>query len=552
MKTAVIYARYSSDKQTEQSIEGQLRVCHEYAERNDIIVVDTYIDRAMTGTNDNRPDFQRMLKDSKNKKWDYVLVYKLDRFGRNKYEMAINKRFLRDNGVKVISAMENIPDTPEGIILESLLEGMAEYYSVELAQKVNRGIKESWLKGNQPGGRRTLGYNLVNKKLVINEEEAEIVREIFTLYSQGYTTVSIANMLNERDLRKPDGSKFHGVYIGTVLHRKHYTGTIVRQGDVYNNIYPRIISDELWNKVNLINEKNRTFRGMNAGSKGYILAGKSICGYCGCNVIGDCGGRKTNRRNYYLCSNRKRYHNCQHRLIGRDYLEDLVVDITTKLLNNDENIKYIASIMFELCSEKKKSNDNLNNLIRLKKEKEKACENLVSAIEKGIVTETTHSRLLKLETEVKELEVAINNENQKSEVLITEEEIIKYLKNDVFHNCKYSNVRRAIVNTFVNSIILYNDKVIITYKCSEDYKLASFTKEYVEEVEKQCENTVFSLDKDSRISKKSLPILTTVGKTVVFSLLIFSRFTMICVIVAFFNVSRYYKNTLRAIWNKVG
>ena len=123
MKTAVIYARYSSERQTEQSIEGQLRVCHEYATRNDFIIVETYIDRAMSGTNDHRTNFQRMLKDSAKRAWDYVLVYKLDRFSRNKYETAMNKKTLRDNGVRLISATENIPATPEGIILESLLEG---------------------------------------------------------------------------------------------------------------------------------------------------------------------------------------------------------------------------------------------------------------------------------------------------------------------------------------------------------------------------------------------------------------------------------------------
>ncbi len=122
MKTAVIYARYSCDQQTEQSIDGQLRVCEDYAQRNGILILNTYIDRAMTGTNDNRPDFQRMLKDSARKEWDYVLVYKLDRFSRNKYETAIHKKTLRDNGVKVLSAMENIPDTPEGIYLKVYLK----------------------------------------------------------------------------------------------------------------------------------------------------------------------------------------------------------------------------------------------------------------------------------------------------------------------------------------------------------------------------------------------------------------------------------------------
>lgn len=123
MKTAVIYARYSSDNQSEQSIEGQLRVCNEYAKTHDITVVKSYIDRAMTGTNDNRPDFQRMIKDSARKEWELVLVYKLDRFSRNKYEMAVHRKTLKDNGVKVISATEYIPDSPEAIILESMLEG---------------------------------------------------------------------------------------------------------------------------------------------------------------------------------------------------------------------------------------------------------------------------------------------------------------------------------------------------------------------------------------------------------------------------------------------
>ena len=123
MKTGVEYLRYSSDRQTEQSIEGQKRVCDEFAKRNDIVIVDTYIDRAMTGTNDNREAFQQMLKDSDKKAWDFVLVYKLDRFSRNKYEMAIHRKHLKDNGIKILFAMENIPDTPEGILLESLLEG---------------------------------------------------------------------------------------------------------------------------------------------------------------------------------------------------------------------------------------------------------------------------------------------------------------------------------------------------------------------------------------------------------------------------------------------
>ena len=174
MKTAVIYARYSCDAQTEQSIEGQLRVCEDYAKKNEILILDTYIDRAMTGTNDHRPDFQRMIKDSAKRKWDYVLVYKLDRFSRDRYESSRYKYLLSQHNVKVVSAMENIPDSPEGVILESLLEGMNQYYSLELAQKVRRGMYETRRKGNYQGGGLPYGYVACNKKVVIDEENNRI------------------------------------------------------------------------------------------------------------------------------------------------------------------------------------------------------------------------------------------------------------------------------------------------------------------------------------------------------------------------------------------
>ena len=197
MKTAVIYARYSCDNQTEQSIEGQLRVCQDYAKAHDILILDTYIDRAMTGTNDNRADFQRMIKDSARKEWNYVLVYKLDRFSRDKYATAIHKKTLKDNGVKVLSAMENIPDTPEGIILESLLEGMNQYYSAELSQKVKRGMKETRLKGLYQGGTLPYGYKLDGRKVVIDEQQAKHVLFMYEQYSKGVFVKDIIKALTE-------------------------------------------------------------------------------------------------------------------------------------------------------------------------------------------------------------------------------------------------------------------------------------------------------------------------------------------------------------------
>lgn len=154
----VIYARFSSHSQTEQSIEGQLKVCYEYAESNHYTVVGEYIDRAISGTTDNRAEFQRMISDSDRHTFEGVLVYQLDRFARNRYDSAINKAKLKKNGVRVLSAKENIADDASGILVEGVLESMAEYYSVELSQKIHRGMAINAEKCLSNGSNPGLGF----------------------------------------------------------------------------------------------------------------------------------------------------------------------------------------------------------------------------------------------------------------------------------------------------------------------------------------------------------------------------------------------------------
>ena len=201
MKNAVIYARFSCSNQTEQSIEGQLRVCKDYAARNHIEIVKEFIDRAKSGTNANRPSFQEMIKYCEAEHLDYVLVYKLDRFSRDKYDSAVYKRILRQHGIKVISATETLSDNPESILFESILEGFAQYYSVELAQKVRRGLRECYLKGYCVGGNTPLfGYRIENRKYFIDEEEAKVINEIFHQYSLGIKVTDIIDDLKKRQV----------------------------------------------------------------------------------------------------------------------------------------------------------------------------------------------------------------------------------------------------------------------------------------------------------------------------------------------------------------
>ena len=162
--TAVIYARYSSDNQREESIEGQIRECTAYAEKNGITVVKHYIDRALSAKTDNRPDFQQMIKDSEKRLFDIVLVWKLDRFARNRYDSAHYEYQLERNHVKLVSATEPISDGPAGIMVKSMLTGMAEYYSAELSEKVVRGMTENVLKGKYNGGTIPIGYTVDEEK----------------------------------------------------------------------------------------------------------------------------------------------------------------------------------------------------------------------------------------------------------------------------------------------------------------------------------------------------------------------------------------------------
>ncbi len=286
MKTAVVYARYSSDNQSEQSIEGQLRVCNEYAKSNDIVILDTYIDRAMTGTNDNRPDFQRMIKDSAKREWDMILVYKFDRFSRNKYETAMHKKTLKDNGVKVVSATEYIPDSPEAIILESMLEGYAEYYSAELSQKVKRGMRETRSKGNFTGGFLIYGYKVENHKVVIDTDKAETVKFIYEQYAMGVYVKDIIKALTAKGIFN-HGKPFARNTVYNILKNEKYSG-VYRHGDeVFTNIYPQIVPQDIFDTVRSKIDSNHY--GKRSTEVVYLLRHKTVCGYCGSPVSAECG-----------------------------------------------------------------------------------------------------------------------------------------------------------------------------------------------------------------------------------------------------------------------
>lgn len=455
MKTAVIYARYSSERQTEQSIEGQLRVCNEYAERNDILIVDTYIDRAMTGTNDNRTDFQRMMKDSAKQAWDLVLVYKLDRFSRNKYEMATHKKTLRDNGIKLVSAMENIPDTPEGIILESLLEGMAEYYSAELSQKVRRGMNESRQKGLFTGGTLIFGYKKEGKKVAINNDEAVIIRHIYEQYASGVYVKDIMAELTEKGILNR-GKPFARNTLYNLLKNEKYSGIMRHGEEVFTNIYPKIVPDDVYNIVRQKIDENHY--GKHNSQVVYLLKNKIVCGYCGKTIASETGTGKSGKiKRYYKCHGRKTGSSCKKTPIRKELLEQLVIDTTFQIFNSADNIALIADKILEAHKKRMADESILNILAKERNETQKAIDNLLDCMAQGIVTNSTKKKIEELESKLDDLEVKIAVEKSKAKVAVSREEIIKFIKTGL------KKEPRMLLKMLVKQIILYDDKIEIHY-----------------------------------------------------------------------------------------
>lgn len=384
---AVIYARYSSDNQREESIEGQIRECKSYAEKQGITVLTSYIDRALSAKTDNRPDFQRMIKDSSKKLFDIVLVWKLDRFARNRYDSAHYKAVLRKNGVKVVSATEPISEDSTGILLESLLEGYAEFYSVELAEKVKRGQDENALKCKNNGGSVPYGYFINSEhKFEINPEEAVIVKEIFKRYSEGERIIDIANSLNERGLKTNRNKPFIKSFFTRLLKNRRYIGEYRYREVLVENGIPAIIDKDLFEQVQMRLKKNKHAPATAKANREepYLLTTKLFCGDCGQAMVGESGKSSNgNIHYYYKCRSAKQKTGCKRRAIKKQLIEDTVIMRTIEILYDEKMLDNLSEQAVNLL---KKESPLLPQLKKQLAETEKGIENILNAIQQGILS----------------------------------------------------------------------------------------------------------------------------------------------------------------------
>jgi DNA invertase Pin-like site-specific DNA recombinase len=462
---AVIYARYSCDNQRDESIDGQIRECKEFADKNGITILRCYCDRAYSAKTDNRPQFLEMIKDGDKRLFDTIIVWKLDRFARNRYDSARYKAQLKKNGIKVVSATESISEGSEGILLESVLEGYAEYYSAELSEKVVRGMKENVLKGKFNGGTIPIGYHVENSCLAVDKLVAPFIVEAFEMYRSGYSMKEIRDYLNSKNVRTPRGNKITYNAVNYMLKNRRYIGEAKFRDIVVPGSIPDIVPKSLFEAVQDMLAINRKAPAKKKAEEDYLLTTKFYCGHCGAFMIGESGkGRNGIVHRYYKCSvikNRKG--KCDCKTIRKELIEELVIGKTLVMLRERNTIEAIIRIVMKL---QKQENTTIPMLEHQLSETETAINNIMLAIEQGVLTKTTKARLDELEAMKEEIEVKLANERI-SKPAITEDFIRLFLER--FTSCDYTTIeqKRQLIMTFINAIYLFDDKIIIAYNYME-------------------------------------------------------------------------------------
>ena len=492
----VLYLRFSSSNQNEQSIEGQRAVCQNYCQSKGYIILDEYIDRAMTGTNDKRPDFLRMIKDSERQTFSKVIVYKIDRFGRDRFDIAVYKKKLKQNGVLVESANENIPEGPEGIVLESLLEGLAEYYSAELSQKIKRGIRVSASKFKAISGQVPFGFlKDENGNYVINPELAPIVQEIFKRYADGEGSQKIADDLNNRGIKTSQGKLFGPKTIPKIITNVKYIGTYdFNHGELrVENAIPSIVDKELFTRCQIMLNSNKYTKHSEKIKEKYILSDKLYCGTCEEKMTGDSGtGKLGIVHRYYTCTNKKQKKGCNKKSVKKNDIELLVTKITYETVLQKSIIDKITEKIMEI-QEKDVDKTVLISLQSQLKDVEKSLSNIISAIEQGIITPTTKERLLQLEQEKENILCGISREEYAIRKPKVDAQSVKNwlnsFKKGKIHDKKF---QEKIIQTFVNKVIIYDDdKITIVYNYTDDNTI-SLSKDEIEKITKNPKNVAMS------------------------------------------------------------
>jgi len=456
-RTAVAYARYSSAGQRDVSIDQQLQDIRAFARREGYTIVHEYADHARSGfkRTDARSEFQAMMAAADKGSFDTVIAWKVDRFGRNREESAIFKGRLRQRGVRVVYAMEPIPDGAAGVLLEGMLEATAEWYSRNLSENVSRGMTDNakkclWNGAQLYGFRKGPGGSFE-----IVEEEAALIRRMFELYLQGYSFSRVADALNADGLRTPRGNLFDSSFVKRIINNDRYKG-VYRWGDyVTPDGIPAIISKSDFERAQTM--KNKTARHVNQGGTDYLLTGKAFCGVCGAPLIGDSGTSHTGAtHNYYTCRDRKNKKSCTLKTCRKEELENAVIDFIFDYCLTGEVKEKIADHVVAAQAEALKKSP----LAGMEKElaaTRRKIDNINNAIAEGFASATTAVKLRDLETVAEELRVSVESLRYSEKQLITRDRVLFFLEKLATMDKSDPIRQKQLINTFINSVTLYPD-----------------------------------------------------------------------------------------------
>ena len=468
---AVVYARYSSSKQHETSIEGQLAAAHKYAASKGYTIVGEYCDRAKTGTNDNREEFQRMLRDCAKHQFTVIIVWKVDRFGRNREEITFNKYKAKKHGVRVEYVAENVSQGPEGVILESVLEGMAEYFSLQLSQNVKRGQLEAAKKHHVISSTLPYGYRRgSDKKHEIDPDTAPIAKKIFEMYASGYTESEIVNWLNSQGFRTAKGAAFGRSSLKKMLHNEIYIGTYTFKDVIREeNAVPAIVDRETWGKVQELMKQNRRMPSHKWTYSDYALTGKLYCGECGSAMVGKSGTSRNGEKHcYYACLNQLNKNGCEKKAVRQDVIEPIVIDRINGILHDEEVFNLIVDKTWEYYVRQDNDKAEEDAMLREIEGIDKAVGNLLKAAEQGLRFELIKDRLDELDEQKTAIKKALAERELAKGIKLTKERIQFFLEEMRDLNVRDEKASRRLIETFINRIDLYDDRAKICLNFTGD------------------------------------------------------------------------------------
>ncbi|WP_175472030.1 recombinase family protein [Paenibacillus naphthalenovorans] len=493
---AVAYPRYSSDNQREESITAQLRAIEEYCLRKGYVLVNSYPDEEKTATTDRRPNFQRMIADSAKRLFDVVVVHKLDRFARNRYDSAHYKRILKKNGVRVESVLEQLDNSPESVVLESVLEGMAEYYSLNLAREARKGLLENAMQGIHTGGRPPYGLkvNPETRKLEIDERRYKAVQIYFEGIDKDVPLEKIAETLNEKGFRTQEGRKFtknsFGEWASNRKYKGDYTWDVSSPKDEEgrrntNNkkpqekqifipgVIPAIIDPELWERVNKkMSDRKRTGGRMKA-KVNYLLTGKIVCGKCGSLYAGNSyRNPKSAERTlltYYKCQSK-----CGNTSVRKEDIEHITIEQLAERCFSDAGVAQITVRVQELYKQEQQQYVSDIEPIRDElSELEGKIKNWVEALGNGVKSVIDNIKQAEQRKEVLEYELQRAEMIQKTNAL--DESLIFRVINDKKHLLLSGEEedKKQVLQEYVDRVVIQPSTDINHYDAEITYRVFS-------------------------------------------------------------------------------